>query len=196
MFMPSLEERKGYIAKIATKVFLAKGYATATLQDVSEKTGMSKAGLYHYFNTKEEILYHIIITTGREFVESLRDYLRECEAEGLEPEDILRKYLTKYAYDLNRSRDIPLLILRERHQLTGKYKTELYKFEQEVFEQIKNQLKKVPQIDKKYDLNLVSFKIISAAHWLGYWLKQKGRLDLESAVKQNIDIIFHGIMKK
>ena len=196
MFMPSLEERKDYIAKIATKVFLAKGYATATLQDVSEKTGMSKAGLYHYFNTKEEILYHIIITTGREFVESLRDYLRECEAEGLEPEDILRKYLIKYAYNLNKSRDIPLLILRERHQLTGKYKAEVYRLELEMFKGIKNQLKKVPQIDKKYDLNLISFKLISAAHWLGYWLRQKGKLDLESAVKQNIDIIFHGIMKK
>jgi len=196
MFSPSLQKKKNYIAKIAAKEFLSKGYKTASLQDISKKVGMSKAGLYHYFNTKEQILYYIIASMGHNFLGALRNCVKECEAKGLEPEDALKKYLTKYANNLNKSGEAPLLILRERHQLTGKYKKELHKLEQDIFHGIKNELKKFPYIDKKYDLNVISFLIISMSHWIGYWLKPKGKLDLGSGIKENIDIIFHGIVKR
>ena len=195
MFTPSLQKRKNYIANIAAKEFLSKGYKTASLEDIGNKVGMSKAGLYHYFKTKEEILYYILINMTNNFLGALRNCVKECEAEGLEPEDALKKYLTKYADNLNTSGEAPLLILRERHQLTGKFKTELHELEQEIFNGIRKELKKVPQINEKYDLNVIAFLIISVSHWIGYWMKPKGKLDLESVIKQNIDIIFNGIFK-
>ena len=50
------------LAKIlghATSVFYEKGYEGASMRDLSRVTGLSLAGLYYYFESKEELLYLI-----------------------------------------------------------------------------------------------------------------------------------------
>ena len=68
--------------------------------------------------------------------------------------------------------------------------------EREVFDTLKSEIKRLPGVSKKHDPNVISFLIISMSHWMGYWLKEKGKLSLESAIEQSVDIIFHGILKK
>jgi AcrR family transcriptional regulator len=195
MAVPSMDQKKNRIANIAIKVFLEKGYKSSSLQDIATKIGISKAGLYHYFKSKEEILWYVINRLTGSFIEELRDCAKRCEEEDLEPEAALRTYITTYAYQLNKSREVPLLILRERHQLTGEYRKELYKREREIFQGIREQLGKVPDIKKKYNLNVITFQIISMSHWIGYWFNRKGNLSLESVIQQSIDSIFRGIFK-
>jgi len=43
----------------ATDVFCEKGYEGASMRDLSRASGMSLAGLYHYFGSKERLLYLI-----------------------------------------------------------------------------------------------------------------------------------------
>src|SRR5438128_12196121 len=43
----------------ASRIFCEKGYEGASMRDLSRATGMSLAGLYHYFESKEELLYLI-----------------------------------------------------------------------------------------------------------------------------------------
>ena len=192
----SLEKRKSNIAKIATKIFLAKGYKEATLQDIAIKAGMTKAGLYYYFRTKEEILWHTIEGTAYNLLNKLKDCAESSKSENLAPEDALRKYINTYGRVLNESRDVPLLLLRERHQLSNKYRKELKRLERTYFSGIKNQLSKVPNINKNYDITVISFMIISSCHWIGYWLSRKGELNLDSVIEQSIDVLFRGIFEK
>ncbi|NMD04239.1 MAG: helix-turn-helix transcriptional regulator, partial [Deltaproteobacteria bacterium] len=41
--------KKDYIAKVAVDVFFQKGYKESSLEDISNKGKISKAGIYHYF---------------------------------------------------------------------------------------------------------------------------------------------------
>jgi TetR/AcrR family transcriptional regulator, cholesterol catabolism regulator len=50
-------ERREEILARASEVFDAKGYDAGTLDDVAHAMGMRKAGLYHYFDSKSELLY-------------------------------------------------------------------------------------------------------------------------------------------
>ncbi|HZD93603.1 MAG TPA: helix-turn-helix domain-containing protein, partial [Candidatus Sulfotelmatobacter sp.] len=43
----------------AARIFCEKGYEGASMRDLSRAAGMSLAGLYHYFESKEELLYRI-----------------------------------------------------------------------------------------------------------------------------------------
>lgn len=43
----------------ATDVFFERGYEGASMRDLSRATGMSLAGLYHYVDSKERLLYLI-----------------------------------------------------------------------------------------------------------------------------------------
>ena len=196
MFNPSLEERKQYLAEVATKIFVEKGYKSASLQDIANEAVISKATIYHYFKTKEEILYYILKTETDTFIDILKNCIKSSIEKGLNREDAFKSFIYTYAAYLNSKKDLAWLVLKERHQLTGTNKEVLHKREQEIFKTLKEEVKKLPDIDENYDVNLISFIIISMSHWIGYWLKNNGKLDLESVIKQNISILLHGILKK
>jgi AcrR family transcriptional regulator len=47
------------IAKAAAKLFNEKGYLETSMDDISTAAKLSKGGIYHYFSSKNEILYFI-----------------------------------------------------------------------------------------------------------------------------------------
>jgi AcrR family transcriptional regulator len=53
------ERRLAEILEHATAVFYEKGYEGASMRDLSRMSGMSLAGLYYYFESKEKLLYLI-----------------------------------------------------------------------------------------------------------------------------------------
>jgi len=53
------DRRLGEILDHATAVFCDKGYDAASMRDLSRATGMSLAGLYYYFESKDKLLYLI-----------------------------------------------------------------------------------------------------------------------------------------
>lgn len=55
------QEEKSMLAKekiltAAEEVFAQKGFDAATMQDITEKSGLSKGAIYHHFKSKEEIM--------------------------------------------------------------------------------------------------------------------------------------------
>ena len=54
------EERRGAILEAALSVFSDLGYTQATLNDVADRVGVTKGCLYHYFESKEQLLLDLI----------------------------------------------------------------------------------------------------------------------------------------
>jgi AcrR family transcriptional regulator len=48
------------VVDVAAELFSKKGYAGTSVQDVADAVGMLKGSLYHYINTKEDLLYAVI----------------------------------------------------------------------------------------------------------------------------------------
>src|ERR1700746_3196224 len=78
---PQLESRfDRRLARIlvhATNVFCDKGYAAASMRDLSRASGVSLSGLYYYFESKEELLYLIQKHTFTTIVDQLRERLKD-----------------------------------------------------------------------------------------------------------------------
>jgi AcrR family transcriptional regulator len=53
-------ERRGAILEAALSVFSDLGYTQATLNDVADRLGVTKGCLYHYFESKEQLLLDLI----------------------------------------------------------------------------------------------------------------------------------------
>src|SRR5579864_3218702 len=60
----------------ATEVFCKKGYEGASMRDLSRASGMSLAGLYYYFESKERLLYLIQRHTFATIVQRLKERLQ------------------------------------------------------------------------------------------------------------------------
>ena len=189
------EAKKERIAQAATDIFLKKGYKNTSLQDVALTVGKTKAGIYHYFKTKEEILYYTLSTYDNSNIEAFRKVQIETESPDLHPTDSLKMVIRTYAKLSATQQNINLLSLRERDQLTGINRKNYRKIQQEIFDRLRSVVSQIPNLKLSLDLNTVVFMIISMSAWFGYWLKRDGKLTLEEAIEQSIDIICHGVME-
>src|SRR6059058_4191761 len=73
------DRRLAKILEHATSIFCEKGYAGASMRDLSRSSGMSLAGLYYYFESKEKLLYLIQKHTFTTVVERLHERLSQVE---------------------------------------------------------------------------------------------------------------------
>ena len=70
------DEKKQLILKRAADLFASKGFASATMIDVAQACGASKSRLYHYFSSKEEVLFAIVMGHVRAVFEELAGITR------------------------------------------------------------------------------------------------------------------------
>jgi AcrR family transcriptional regulator len=100
------DRRLGEILDHATEVFYLKGYEGASMRDLSRATGMSLAGLYHYFQSKERLLFLIQKHTFTTIVETLKVRL-----EGVtDPEQRIRTFIKNHLeYFVSNQRGLKVL---------------------------------------------------------------------------------------
>src|SRR5260370_29010315 len=83
------DRRLAEITTHATDVFCEKGYQGASMRDLSRASGMSLAGLYYYFESKERLLFLIQRHTFSTIVQRLKARL-----EGVtDPEQKIRIFI-------------------------------------------------------------------------------------------------------
>src|SRR5215813_4201636 len=80
------DRRLAEILTYATEVFCEKGYEGASMRDLSRASGMSLAGMYYYFESKERLLYLIQKHTFTTIVARLRERLERVS----DPEERIR----------------------------------------------------------------------------------------------------------
>ena len=78
------EERWQEIVSAAQELFLEKEYEKTSLQDVMNKVGIAKGTVYHYFNSKEELLEAVVVNIADEYVTGLRAILERVKGNALE----------------------------------------------------------------------------------------------------------------
>src|SRR5436309_15763238 len=75
---PRFDRQLGKILEHATEVFCNKGYEGSSMRDLSRATGMSLAGMYHYFGSKERLLYLIQKHTFSTILSQVRERLSQA----------------------------------------------------------------------------------------------------------------------
>src|SRR5881296_2535809 len=86
------DRRLAKILAQATDVFYGKGYEGAFMRDLSRESGMSLAGLYYYFESKERLLYLIQKHTFSTIVQRLKSRLQNVT----DPEERVRVFILNH----------------------------------------------------------------------------------------------------
>lgn len=84
--------RRDEILGVAARIFNEKGYLTATLEDVGDEFGFTRAALYYYFKSKQDILAAIVADAATTLMGSLKEIL----AEDLPPRECLRRIVVNH----------------------------------------------------------------------------------------------------
>jgi len=66
------EEKRRLLLDAAVHVFARKGYHASRVGDIAEEAGVAYGLLYHYFDSKEEVLRRVFRETWRALIETIR----------------------------------------------------------------------------------------------------------------------------
>jgi AcrR family transcriptional regulator len=162
--------RKQRILDTAARVFHQKGYRTATLDDVAQELGLTKAALYHYFSSKEDLLSAIYIQALENFF--AKAY--EIGALGLPPREKLRLLVRNHIQGII-IENLPMfaVFFSEENQLPEKdfqrIRLEKRKYTQVVVDIIEEGI--AGGAFRKLDSTLMAHGIIGMCNWIYKWYR-------------------------
>lgn len=85
------DEKRTQILKSAAKVFAEAGYDRASMTQLARDCGISKANIYHYYDSKDAVLFGLLDT----YLCDLRDRVCGVQVADLSPDDALRQVVAE-----------------------------------------------------------------------------------------------------
>ena len=83
------DQKRAHILKTAARVFAEEGVARASMNLVARECGISKANIYHYYGSKDALLFDILDI----YLSILRGRVCDLELTTLSPADQLRRII-------------------------------------------------------------------------------------------------------
>lgn len=183
-----------YAAKRRAVIFAAgaafrrRGYHNTSMVEIAKSLGLSKAALYYYVKSKEEILYecHVMVYDAMDgCVKSARGQ----GAAGLEKLEIL---YGEFARLLTRD---GLALLADVDSLKGEFQSIVLARRSKI-ERAVTRLVKMGMADgsiKKTDPKVTVFFLMGALNWLNVWYEPGGRLSGDTIAAQFVAQMRGGI---
>ncbi len=97
------------VVEAAAQVFQQKGFAASSLEDIAAEVGMRKGSLYHYINSKEDLLFAVVSEPATRILDSLQ----KIAALDLPPSEKLRQAAITHAAVLDETFVYASVYLRE-----------------------------------------------------------------------------------
>ncbi|MGW4489481.1 TetR/AcrR family transcriptional regulator [Amycolatopsis sp. NPDC004368] len=172
----------------ATKLFAKKGFDRTSVQEIVEAAGVTKGAMYHYFGSKDDLLYEIYARVLREQTSQL-----ERVASSAAP---LRERLTAAASDVVVSSidnlDDNTIFLQSLHQLSADKRKAVRAERRKYHERFRGLIEEGQatgefRTDKPADL-VVDF-FFGSVHHLGTWYRRGGPLSAREVGDQFADLL-------
>ena len=86
------DAKRHHILKTAARVFADEGIARASMSAIAQACGISKANIYHYYASKDDLLFDILDS----YLSALLAKVRDVPTNRLAPADALEALLTEF----------------------------------------------------------------------------------------------------
>jgi AcrR family transcriptional regulator len=191
---PDHETQREQILELAAAKFAQTSYPSTSMADLAAASGTSKARLYHYYESKEAILFDLLDRYTRrlmliiEEVEgaSQRRELDEREAFA----DLVRAFLVEY--ETSHSRHVALL--NDVKYLEDVQREIVLDRQRDIVSAFSLHLSRAyPKRVSKENQTAVTMMVFGMINWTFTWLRPGGRLGYRDFADQVVDMIEHGL---
>jgi AcrR family transcriptional regulator len=187
------DEKLQDLLKTAAKIFADKGFHRTSVRDIARATGMSLAGLYYYFRTKEELLYLI---QERCFV-TLLERWEEAAKPDLEPRARIRIFAENHLSFFWHNMHEMKVMAHEDESLTGEFNEKILVLKRRYVKVLMDSIAELPetQSGQAIDLRVATFSLFGMMNWIYTWYQPKRDLSLPALMEQMLRIYFFGILE-
>jgi len=186
------EEKRRKILENAAKLFAKKGYEKASLEEIAAKLKLTKASLYHYIKSKEEMLFEVQMQAIDQANAALEEVLRS----DLSPVEKLSRAVKSHARIVTREHVIGALRQQElilprkwRDQVVAERDKFEKSFQKIILEGIES------GVFRAENWKVSVLAALGALNWIITWYSARGALSSDEIGRAMADFIVKGFVK-
>jgi len=183
-------EKREAVLRAAVRCFNEKGFHATSLDDVANALNVTKPTIYHYFGSKDEILFECV----RRGLESIREAASAVVSErggGLER---LKRLMRDYAITM--TKDFGMCVTRTAdHELSGDSRTKFRALKREIDQTVRKVVEQgmADGTLAQGDPRLVTFTLTGALNWIARWYDPNGPLTSQEVADGTVATLVAGL---
>ena len=177
----------------AARIFCEKGYEGASMRDLSRASGMSLAGLYHYFESKEELLYLIQKHTFSSIIENLRGRL----GASTDPEERVRIFVENHLEYFLANKEAMKVLAHEDETLKDARGAEVRAIKREYYRicyDLLEDLKRTQGL--QYSGRLAVLSLFGMMNWFYTWHNPRIDANAKALAEEMSGIFLYGVLPR
>jgi AcrR family transcriptional regulator len=186
-------EKENEIHRVVARLFAHQGYHHTSMREIARELGMNQSSLYHYFTSKEDILFRLMDNAMDEVLGDLE----EIHAKDISAENKLKKVLHSYIRSYAGDQDRLILLVNEMNFLTEGNRFILVDKQRQYVRLIKSILKQLTDEDKmkEIDDSVATFAFFGMVHYTIKWYHKDGPITVDELARLFVEIFTRGILK-
>jgi TetR/AcrR family transcriptional regulator, cholesterol catabolism regulator len=182
------------ILRAAARLFQQQGYDATSMNDIAAALKLSKGGLYHHFQSKDEILFNLMshamdITEAR--------VLNPAKAVA-DPEERLRTLIRLHIGVVLSERDREITVmLHENHPLSPALRKRINARKKDYIHFVENLVAEVQRARESKGTvspRAAAFALLGMINWIYQWYRPEGVLQEGNLTQQYTEILFQGAL--
>ena len=181
------------IVDAAAALFQEKGFASTSLEDIATEVGMWKGSLYHYINSKEELLLAVV----QEPADRLLNDLREVAALDLPPAEKLRLVTQAHGRVLETTFVYTSVYLQEvaGRRRSAEWSSRDREYVQMITRIIQDGINR-GDFAAQMDARTATFALLGALNWTTRWFRPDGPLTAGKFAEQICNTFLNGVLSR
>jgi AcrR family transcriptional regulator len=178
--------------RTAAQLFRDQGFDATSVSDVARALGLTKAGLYHHFESKEALLFEILVFG----LEKVRDDVLVHVRSIRDPEERLRQLIVRHARIATRGQGAVAHLGDEIRALPPAARKEIEQRMRKYLDLLRGTLDELNAAGRlrPVDRTVAAFSIIGMILWLPRWFRQGGRLTQAQVADHIADFALGGLI--
>ncbi len=182
------------ICKTAATLFHERGYLSTSLRDIARAANITKGGIYHYFSSKEELLFVILYWYMDKMLKELKQKIDLCQS----PEEKIHVFARLHIYNYRDNLVESHVLLRERENLTPEFLSLIKRQEKEYEAILANLIKSLIKKRKRYcgNIELMTYCFLGMCNWPFTWFNPRGKWSAEDLSESIYNIFLGGVFSR
>lgn len=181
------------VLRAAVKMFNERGFYASSLDDVATSLGITKATIYHYLASKDQVLFECL-TRGLEQLAAAAEHARGMPGTGLLR---LKSFMQKWA-EINMEDFGKCVVNTSDAMLSPESATRFRALKCDLDLELRGLVSEAMADGSitKGDVKLISFTLAGALNWPSRWYQKGGELSPSQVAERIVDILVSGISPK
>jgi AcrR family transcriptional regulator len=191
---PDHETQRDQILELAAEKFAQTSYPSTSMADLAAASGTSKARLYHYYESKEAILFDLLDRYTKRLMLIIAEVEGSSQRRGLTERETFAELIRAFLAEYETSHSRHVALLNDVKYLDEAQRDVILNRQRDVVAAFARQLARAyPERVARENQTALTMMVFGMINWTFTWLKPGGRMGYREFAEQVVGMVDHGL---